>query len=120
MKLFSGYHQSVNLSNSLDLDQGRHFVRPGLGPNCLQRLSADNTSKQRVKVGVVFRKVNSSNGEMFTDHWLLLWSGVGLWLWHCLVILTCFQTRDSGDMEWTKICTCDPRIALIVTLEQGV
>ena len=35
-----------------------YFVGPDLGPNCLQRLSADDTSRQRVKVGVVFRKVN--------------------------------------------------------------
>ena len=26
--------------NSLDLDQAQCFVGPGLGPNCLQRLSA--------------------------------------------------------------------------------
>ena len=35
------------------------IVRPDLGANCLQRLSADGTSNQRVKVGVFFRKVNS-------------------------------------------------------------
>ena len=38
------------MSNSLDPDQTQHFVRPDLGPNCLKRLSADNTSTQRVKV----------------------------------------------------------------------
>ena len=26
------------------------FVGPDLGPNCLQRLSADDTSRQRVKI----------------------------------------------------------------------
>ena len=36
------------MSNSLDPDQARCFVRPGLGQNCLQRLSADNTRRQRV------------------------------------------------------------------------
>ena len=30
--------------NSLDPDQGRHSVGPYLGPNCLQRLSADGKS----------------------------------------------------------------------------
>ena len=30
------------MSNSLDQDQAQHFVGPDLGPNCLQRLSADN------------------------------------------------------------------------------
>ena len=29
------------MSNSLDPDQARLFVRPDLGPNCLQRLSKD-------------------------------------------------------------------------------
>ena len=37
------------MSNSLDPDQVRRFVGPDLGPNCLQRLSADDTSRQRVK-----------------------------------------------------------------------
>ena len=30
--------------NSLDPDQARHFVGPDLGPNCLQKLSADDKS----------------------------------------------------------------------------
>ena len=37
------------MSNSLDLDQTKHFVGPDLGPNCLQRLSTDDTRGQRVK-----------------------------------------------------------------------
>ena len=36
------------MSNSLDPDQARHFVGPDLGPNCLQRLTVDGTSGQRV------------------------------------------------------------------------
>ena len=42
-KLFQEYNQSLN---SLDPDQARHFVWPDLGPNCLQKLSADRTSRQ--------------------------------------------------------------------------
>ena len=34
------------MSNKLNPDQARHFVGPDLGPNCLQRSSADDTSKQ--------------------------------------------------------------------------
>ena len=30
------------MSNSLDPDQARHSVGPDLGPNCLQRLLADD------------------------------------------------------------------------------
>ena len=33
-----------------------HFVGYDLGPTCLQRLSADRISNQRVKVGVVREK----------------------------------------------------------------
>ena len=34
---------NVRVSNSLDIDQARRFVGPDLGPNCLQRLSADDS-----------------------------------------------------------------------------
>ena len=33
------------MSNSLD-----HSVDPDLGPNCLQKLSADGTNRQRVQI----------------------------------------------------------------------
>ena len=42
------------VSNSLDSDQAQHYVRRDLDPNCLQMLSTDDTSRQIVKVGVVF------------------------------------------------------------------
>ena len=35
---------SIRVSNSLDPDQACQFVGPDLGPNCLQRLSADYKS----------------------------------------------------------------------------
>ena len=35
------------MSNRLDPDQARHFVGPDLDPNCLQKLSADDTSRQQ-------------------------------------------------------------------------
>ena len=34
------------MSNRLDPDQARHLVGPDLGPNCLQSLSADDSSRQ--------------------------------------------------------------------------
>ena len=37
------FRNSIKVSNSLDLDQARLFIGPGLGPTCLQRLSADDT-----------------------------------------------------------------------------
>ena len=48
--LKNSFKNTIRVSNSLDLDQARHFVGPDLGPNCLQRLSADDTSRQRVKL----------------------------------------------------------------------
>ena len=39
---------TIRVSSSLDPDQARLNVGPDHGPNCLQRLSADNTCRQRV------------------------------------------------------------------------
>ena len=38
-KILSG---TMSVSNVLDPDQDRHFVGPDLGPNCFQRLSAED------------------------------------------------------------------------------
>ena len=38
-------YNTISGSNSLNTDQARHSVRPDLGPNCLQRLSADDTRR---------------------------------------------------------------------------
>ena len=38
------FKNTIRVSNGLDLDQDRHFVGPDLGPNFLQRLSADDNS----------------------------------------------------------------------------
>ena len=40
----------IRVSNSLDPDQARHFVGPDLGSNCLQRLTVDNTGRERFQV----------------------------------------------------------------------
>ena len=40
------YFNTIQVSNCLDPDQARHFVGPDLGPNCLQRLSADIAGKE--------------------------------------------------------------------------
>ena len=40
--LDAGFFQYHPGEKSLDPDQAQHFVGPDLGPNCLQRLSADN------------------------------------------------------------------------------
>ena len=38
------FRNIIRVSNRLDPDQTRHFVGLYLGPKCLQRLSADDTS----------------------------------------------------------------------------
>ena len=40
------FFNTIRVSNSLDPDQARHFVGPDLGPNCLQRSSADIAGKE--------------------------------------------------------------------------
>ena len=40
------FFNAIGVSKSLDPDQARHFVGPDLGPNCLQRLSADIADKE--------------------------------------------------------------------------
>ena len=43
------FRSTISVSNCLVPDQARRFVGPDLGTNCLQRLSADDTSRQIVK-----------------------------------------------------------------------
>ena len=55
---------TTKVSNSLDPDQAPRFVGPDLGPNCLQRLSAEDTSKQRLNtflsvIVVVILRINT-------------------------------------------------------------
>ena len=45
----NSFRNTIRMSNSLDPDQARRFVGLDLGPNCLPRLSADDTGRQRVK-----------------------------------------------------------------------
>ena len=51
-QLFSenSFRNTSIVTNSLDPDQVRRSVWPNLGPNCLQRLSADGPSRQRVNL----------------------------------------------------------------------
>ena len=55
-----------SVSYSLDPDQARHSVGPDLGPNCLQRLSADGTRRQRVLTPSLCFCVNCNEAE--TSH----------------------------------------------------
>ena len=48
INFFEKFFEEYQLSNSLDPDQTQRFVGSGLGQNCLQRLSAGDTRRQRV------------------------------------------------------------------------
>ena len=58
------FRNTIRVSNSLDPFQ----AGPDLGPNCLQSLSVDDTSKQRAKVGVVFGKGTCLTSNMTLSH----------------------------------------------------
>ena len=49
------FRNTIRVSNSLDPDQVRRFVGLHLDPICLQRQSADYTSRQRVKAISLYR-----------------------------------------------------------------
>ena len=39
-----------SVTNSLDPDQARHFIRPDLGPNCLQGFAEDDTCRKETEL----------------------------------------------------------------------
>ena len=39
----NSFRNTIRMSNSLDPDQAQWSVKPYLGPNCLQKLSVDDT-----------------------------------------------------------------------------
>ena len=53
-------------------DQNRHFVSPDLGPNCLQKLLADNTEKEHGGSQRYLGKTQTTSGKIFTASRLLL------------------------------------------------
>ena len=57
------------MSNSLDPDQARHFVGPNLGPNCLQRLSADDKicRWQAKSYSYVSERIHTLKHEMYVS-----------------------------------------------------
>ena len=52
------------MSNSLDPDQARRFVGPDLGPNCLPRLSADDTRVNTTKTEESLMNKENCNNDV--------------------------------------------------------
>ena len=42
------FRNTIRVSNSVDPDMARRFVGPDFGPNCLQKLSVDDTRRKIV------------------------------------------------------------------------
>ena len=53
------FRNTTRVSNSYDLERAQHFDGPNLGPNCMYKLTADNTSRQRVNEGQGHRQETS-------------------------------------------------------------
>ena len=66
-KFFQEYYQFV-MSNGLDPDHATHFAGPDLGPNCLKRLSADDTSRQRVNLKQFAQNLEISKSRLLFNH----------------------------------------------------
>ena len=67
------------MANRLDPDQTQRFVGPDLDPTGLQRLSADDTSKQRVKLKIksyylFIRSRPQKTMEATRPHVAVIWS----------------------------------------------
>ena len=72
------------MSNSLHPDQARQFVGPDLGSNCLQRLSADDTSSHSRIWYISLTQYSYSHKEAHGE--TKLFSG---FCWHLMVYLLC-------------------------------
>ena len=62
------FRNAIRVPNSLDPDQARRFVGPGLDPNCLQMLSADEYA-----LIWHFDDIESGQGQFFCDRKLADW-----------------------------------------------
>ena len=68
----NSFRNTIRVSNSLDPDQAWHFVGPDLVQKCLQNLSADDTSGQRVNSPRSSGYLGDSSGlGWLCDLWLL-------------------------------------------------
>ena len=58
------FRNAIRVSKDLNPDQAQRFVEPNLGPNCLQGLSADDTSRQRVNGVCTILHIISKSGAI--------------------------------------------------------
>ena len=85
----------------MDPDQDRHFFGPDLGPNCLQMLSADDTSRQRVRPLYTYGVIHKVGyNEVKIVHFMLRG--------HSLQILNNFEFLSLKIIFVSKAKNADP------------
>ena len=74
------FRSTIIVSNSFDQDKAQPFVGPDLDQRCLQRLTADDTSGQRVNVSAVVGS-NGMRGSYLNCGLVQIWifmSSIGM------------------------------------------
>ena len=98
------------MSNSLDPDQARRFVGPDLGPNCLPRLSADDTGRQRVKCRFCLLSFHVLS---YTDQYTLFhaggWGSIAL-VGHSSRSLLNLYTKLAGEGKLSVLADSHPSL----------
>ena len=72
----------TRMSNSLHPDQAQHFIKPDVGPNCLEKLSAENTRRQRVESAEMANNLKADQiapaGEGLSGYLLVMGLSTGI------------------------------------------
>ena len=84
------------MSNSLDPDQARHFVGPDQGLNCLQRLSADDASRESVSCKVLQFNILTSISSSIQSNKLIFFSESNPFLHYTLFMMILFYGLYNG------------------------
>ena len=97
----NSFKNTIRVLKSLDPDQARHYVGPDLGPNCLQRSSADDTSRQRVKYC----------SELRCPNMLGIYGRVYMSQHKLLVLITSACSQDSDKL--VHLCSLPSTLAAL-------
>ena len=85
----NSFRNTIRISNNLDPYQAYQFVRPDLSPSCLLRLSADDTSMQRIKY-------------LYLTYWLIYLSASDRIQWRqgCACVL--WSVQECPDVRYRR------------------
>ena len=113
---------TIRISNSLDPDQDRQNVCPDLGPNCLQKLSADDKSRSEFCMLLLssadifqtqpFQKILSGIQSEFQTVWIQIRTDI-------LSVLIWVQTVCKGCQQTTKVAAGKVRVKSFQLLRLG-